>query len=100
MLNQRSLVIAISLVPAAAIVGLLLIPLWISVRVESDAGLSFGLRAYYALSSDPFSYPTLFNTTVFSAVAVLAELFFGVPSAWIVQRTNLPHKRRSLTFIT
>ena len=77
--NQRSLVIGISLVPAAAIVGLLLIPLWISVRVESDAGVSFGLRAYYALFSDPVSYRTLFNTTVFSAVAVLTALFFGVP---------------------
>ena len=100
MLNQRSLVIAISLVPAAAIVGLLLIPLWISVRVESDAGVSFGLRAYYALFSDPFSYRTLFNTTVFSAVAVLTALFFGVPSAWIVERTNLPHKGLSFTLMT
>ena len=98
--NQRSLVIGISFVPAAAIVGLLLIPLWISVRVESDAGVSFGLRAYYALFSDPFSYRTLFNTTVFSAVAVLTALFFGVPSAWIVERTNLPHKGLSFTLMT
>jgi len=98
--NQRSLVIGISLVPAAAIVGLLLIPLWVSVRVESDAGASFGLRAYYALFSDPFSYRTLFNTTVFSAVAVLTALFFGVPSAWIVERTNLPHKGLSFTLMT
>ena len=65
MLSQRSLVIGISLVPATAIVGLLLIPLWISVRVEGEAGVSFGLRAYHALLSDPFSYRTLFNTTVF-----------------------------------
>ena len=100
MLSQRSLVIGISLVPAAAIVGLLLIPLWVSVRVESEAGVSFGLRAYYALFSDPFSYRTLFNTAVFSGVAVLTALFFGVPAAWIVERTNLPHKGLLFTLMT
>ncbi len=100
MLSQRSLLIGISLVPAAAIVGLLLIPIWVSVRVESEAGVSFGLRAYYALLSDPFSYRTLFNTTVFSAVTVLTALLFGVPAAWIVERTDLPHKGLSFTLMT
>jgi iron(III) transport system permease protein len=98
--TQRSLVIAISLVPAAAIVGLLLVPLWVSVRVESEAGAYFGLRAYFTLFSDPFSYRTLFNTAVFSTVAVLTALFFGVPAAWIVERTNLPHKELSFTLMT
>jgi len=100
MLSQRSLVIGISLIPAAAIVGLLLIPIWISVRVESEAGVSFGLRAYHALFSDPFSYRTLFNTTIFSGVTVLTALFFGVPAAWIVERTDLPHKGLSFTLMT
>ena len=100
MLSQRSLVIGISLVPTAAIVGLLLIPLWISVRVESEAGVSFGLRAYQALLSDPFSYRTLLNTAVFSGVAVLTALFFGVPAAWIVERTNLPRKGLLFTMMT
>jgi iron(III) transport system permease protein len=100
MLSQRSLLIAISLVPAAAIVGLLLVPLWVSVRVESEGGISFGLRAYYTLFSDPFSYRTLFNTAVFSAVAVLTALFFGVPAAWIVERTDLPRKGLSFTLMT
>jgi len=68
MLNQRSLVIGISLVPAAAIVGLLLIPLWVSVRVESDAGASsvcapitlcFPIRFLIARSSTRLSFPPL-----------------------------------------
>jgi iron(III) transport system permease protein len=100
MLSQRSLIIAISLIPAAAIVALLLIPIWISVRVESDAGVSFGLHAYQTLFSDPFSYRTLFNSTVFSAVAMLTALFFGVPAAWIVERTNLPRKELTFTLMT
>ena len=100
MLSQRSLLIGVSLIPAAAIVGLLLIPIWVSVRVDGEAGVSFGLRAYYALLSDPFSYRTLFNTTVFSAVTVLTALLFGVPAAWIVERTDLPHKGLSFTLMT
>lgn len=99
-MTQRSVVIAISLVPAAAIVGLLIVPLWVSVRVESDAGFSFGLRAYATLFADPFSYRTLFNTALFSAAAVATALFFGVPAAWIVERTNLPRKGLVFTLMT
>ena len=100
MLSQRSLLLAVGLVPALAIVGLLLIPVWISVHVADGAGISFGLRAYHALLSDPFSYRTLLNTTVFSLVTVLTALFFGVPAAWIVERTDLPHKELPFTLMT
>ncbi len=98
--SQRSLLIAVALVPAAAIVGLLLIPLWVSVRIDAEAGSFFSLSAYRALFSDPFSYRTLFNTAVFSAVAVATALFFGVPAAWIVERTNLPGKGLLFTLMT
>jgi iron(III) transport system permease protein len=100
MLNQRSLVLAIGLIPALAIVGLLLIPVWISLRVESEAGSFFGLSAYHALLSDPFSYRTLLNTAIFSLATVLTALFFGVPAAWIVERTDLPHKALPFTLMT
>jgi len=98
--TQRSVLIAIALIPAAAIVGLLVIPIWVSVRVETDAGFAFSLHAYRALFSDPFSYRTLFNTAVFSAVATLTALSFGVPSAWIVERTTLPRKGLVFTLMT
>src|SRR4051812_288678 len=99
-LNQRSILIAIALVPAALIVGLLLIPLWVSVHADTEAGSAFSLRAYGALFSDPFSYRTLFNTAIFSAVATLTALFFGVPAAWVVERTTLPRKAIVFTFMT
>ena len=100
MLSQRSLLIGVSVVPAAAIVGLLLIPVWISFRVEGDAGAGFGIRAYHALFSDPFSYRTLLNTGIFSFVTVLTALLFGVPAAWIVERTDLPRKEWPFTLMT
>src|SRR5262249_45569800 len=71
-----------------------------SVRAERCAGLSFGLRAYQALLADPFSYRTLFNAAVLSGLAVLTALFFGVPAAWIVERTNLPRKGLLFTMMT
>lgn len=100
MLSQRSLLIGVSIVPAAAIVGLLLIPAWISFRVEGETGLTFGIQAYRTLFSDPFSYRTLLNTAVFSLVTVLTALLFGVPAAWIVERTDLPHKEWLFTLMT
>jgi len=98
--SQRSILIAVALVPAAAIVGLLVIPVWVSVRGDAEAGVGFSLAAYRALFSDPFSYRTLFNTTVFSAVATLTALSFGVPTAWIVERTTLPRKGLVFTLMT
>src|ERR1051325_9293921 len=98
--SQRSLLIAIALVPAAAIVGLLLIPVWVSIRADTDAGAVFSLRAYRALFSDPFSYRTLFNTAIFCSIATLTALSFGVPAAWIVERTTLPRKGLVFTFMT
>ena len=100
-LTQRSILIAVALIPAAAIVGLLLIPIWVSVRAETESGGAvFSLRAYRALFSDPFSYRTLFNTAIFSSVATLTALSFGVPAAWIVERTTLPRKGLVFTFMT
>src|ERR1041385_4546105 len=98
--SQRSLLISIALLPAAAIVGLLLIPVWVSIRADTDSGAVFSLNAYRALFSDPFSYRTLFNTAIFSAVATLTALLCGVPVAWIVERTTLPRKGLVFTFMT
>ncbi len=98
--TQRSVLIAIALIPAAAIVGLLLIPVWVSIRADTDAGAVFSLRAYRALFSDPFSYRTLFNTAIFCSIATLTALSFGVPAAWIVERTTLPRKGLVFTFMT
>src|SRR5581483_10038961 len=88
--TQRSVLIAIALIPAAAIVGLLLIPVWVSIRADTDAGAVFSLRAYRAL----------FTTAIFCSIATLTALSFGVPAAWIVERTTLPRKGLVFTFMT
>lgn len=98
--GQRSLLIGISLVPAAAIVGLLLILLWISFRVEGETEITYGIQAYTSLYADPFVYRTLLNTAVFSLVTMATALLFGIPAAWLVERTDLPHKELPFTLMT
>lgn len=94
------MLVGISLVPAAAIVGLLLILVWISFRVEGESGITYGIEAYSSLYADPFVYRTLLNTAVFSLITVATALFFGVPAAWLVERTNLPYKELPFTLMT
>lgn len=99
-LSQRSLLVAVAFVPAAAIVGLLLILIGISFRLEEEVGVTYGVDAYFVLFGDPFAYRTLLNTTIFSFVAVTVALLFGVPAAWLVERTNLPRKEFPFTLMT
>jgi len=94
------LLIGLSLVPAGAIVGLLLILVWISFRFEGDGGISYGIHAYNLLYADPFVARTLLNTALFSLVTVATALFFGVPAAWLVERTDLPFKELPFTLMT
>jgi len=98
--NQRSLLIGLSLIPAAAIVGLLLILLCISFRIEGETGIVHGIEAYYSLYADPFVYRTLLNTAIFSLATVVTALLFGIPAAWLVERTNLPRKELPFTLMT
>jgi iron(III) transport system permease protein len=77
----------ILLIPSAAIVGLLLFTLWISLRTSVTGG-GFTLANYAALLSDSFALTALANTLVFAAVAVLVALVFGLLLAWIVERTD------------
>jgi iron(III) transport system permease protein len=98
--DQRSLLIGLSLVPAGAIVGLLLILVWISFRFEGQDGTTYGIQAYISLYADPFVTRTLLNTALFSLVTVATALFFGVPAAWLVERTDLPHKELPFTLMT
>lgn len=85
--QRPSLPVAILLVPAALIVGLLLFTLWISLRTAVTAG-RFTLGNYVALVSDSFALTALANTIVFAAVAVVVALVLGLILAWIVERTD------------
>jgi iron(III) transport system permease protein len=49
---------------------------------------------------DPFTYRVLANTLLFSAITLIVALSFGLPIAWLLERTDFPGKRSVLTLLT
>jgi iron(III) transport system permease protein len=91
--------VVVAALPAAAIVGLLVIVLWISVRVSVAAdGLT--LDHYRSVFGDPFAYRALLNTAGFTAVATAVSLVLGLPLAWLVERTDLRGRSAVYTLAT
>ncbi len=74
-----------------AIVGLLLFVLWMSVA-KTSAGLATGgytVANYGALFRDPLVAHAAWNTLVFALLTTLVAGAFGLPLAWLAERTDL-----------
>ena len=72
---------------------LVLITFWTSI-IEGipGAGTSYTFNHYIAVYADPFTYTALLNTGGFAIVTTLVSLLFGVPIAWLVERTTMSFK--------
>jgi iron(III) transport system permease protein len=75
---------------------------WLSVRegrpIDPEAVYSF--THYVEVFSDSFAYEVLLNTMGFSLITLLVALLFGLPAAWLVERTDLPGKSFLYTLMT
>ena len=82
------------LLAAAALIGLILLPLgWLAyMSVRSDAG--FTLAHYARVLGDPPLQKALWNTVVLAFWSGLLALVIGAPLAWLTARTDLPWRRR------
>jgi iron(III) transport system permease protein len=85
-----------------AIVGLLLFVVWLSLLdgLPGAATTTYSLRYYAELAADPFARTTMLNTLGFTAITLLVALGFGLPTAWLVERTDLPRKGTALTIMS
>jgi iron(III) transport system permease protein len=83
------------------ILALLVIIIALSFRTGSlgaaDAAWSFA--NYPTIFLDSFTYRVLANTIGFALTTLLVALFFGVPIAWLVERSDLPAKPLLFTFM-
>jgi iron(III) transport system permease protein len=83
-------------VVAASIVILALLAIVIALSFRSGslgaADAAWSLANYPAIFLDPFTYRVLANTIGFALTSLLVALFFGVPIAWLVERSDLPAK--------
>lgn len=79
-----------------------LIIFWLSFRVglPIDPDATYSTVHYTTVFSDPFVYRVLLNTLGFAVTTLVVSLAFGLPAAWLVERTDLPGKSVLYTLMT
>ena len=98
---------AVLMVGVAAFFSLLILaPLivvfWLSFFEGSllDPVTHYSFNNYVKVFTEPFTYKVLWNTAGFSLIALAVSFFFGLPAAWLVERTDFPGKTVLLTLMT
>jgi len=96
------IIVGVVLVLSVAILATLAVVLWTSfLDGPLDEAESVGtLGNYLEVVEDSQTWSVILNTLVFSTVATSVALFFGVPCAWLAERTDLPGKTVLFTFMT
>jgi iron(III) transport system permease protein len=93
--------VALSILACLVIAALLGVAIWLSFAegTPGDYHLGYTLAHYEEIFSSPFTYRVIGNTVAFSAIALAVALAFGLPLAWLVERTDLPGKRLIFTLL-
>ena len=95
------LFLAVVLVATVVILATLTIVIWLSFRegTPGDPNAYWTFENYPAVFLSEFTYRVLANTLGFSLVTLIVSLAFGVPAAWLAERTDLPGKSMLFTFM-
>ena len=73
---------------------------WAFGKTGQAEPIVYTLNHYRKIFTDPFTYKTFLNTVGFAGTAMLVSLLFAVPTAWLVERTDLPGKNFILMLVT
>jgi iron(III) transport system permease protein len=94
--------VAVTVVASAIIVVPPVVVLLLSFREGRpiDPGQAYSFAHYITVFSDPFIYRVLLNTLGVALTTLVVALAFGVPAAWLVERTDLNGKPIVLTLMT
>lgn len=94
--------VAVTLATSAIVVVPPAIVLMLSFREGRpiDPGEPYSLAHYIAVFGDPFIYGVLANTLGVALITLAVALAFGVPAAWLVERSDLKGKPVVLTLMT
>ena len=87
---------------ACVIVLLLAVVLWLALfgGLPGGKGTGFTIEHIRDVLLNATSYRIVLNTLLFSFVSLVVALLFGLPAAWMVERTDLPGKTFLLTMMT
>jgi iron(III) transport system permease protein len=98
---SQSLLLAVAGSTAVAIVGLLMMVVWMSLRTGVPGQLSsYTLSNYTSLLADPYSYRVMVTTLIFSAVTIAVSVPLGFVFAWLIERTDMPYKALAMSLLS
>ena len=86
---------------SAVVLCLLGMVLWLSWTNGSpgDADLTYTAQNFVEVFSDRRTLTVLIDTITFSLIALVVALAFGVPAAWLAERTDFPAKTLLFTLM-
>ncbi|MBF8254103.1 MAG: binding-protein-dependent transport system inner membrane protein, partial [Deltaproteobacteria bacterium] len=92
--QTSSALLSLALVPMAVIAILVAVMFWISLQKGAFGTPSaiYTLDNYRDVFTDPFVYRVAANTLIFTATATFVALLFGLPIAWLAERTTIAGK--------
>ena len=95
------LMLVLTIATSVVIIACLLTVFWISfIKGDPDAAHSYTLSNYPAVVTDARTWQVLWNTLGFAVSSLLVSFLFGLPAAWLVERTDLPGKPVVFTLMT
>ena len=92
--QTSSALLSLAALPMAVILVLVIAMFWVSLQKGALGTPSaiYTLANYREVFADPFIIGVAVNTLIFTVTATLVALLFGLPVAWLVERTTLPGK--------
>lgn len=93
--------VGLSVFACLVIASLLGVAIWLSFAegTPGDFHLGYSLANYREIFLSAFTYRVVGNTFIFSAIALTVALAFGLPIAWLIERTDFPGKRLVFTLL-
>src|SRR5947208_15313832 len=94
---SKLLLLGIAGIAALAIVGLLTMIVWMSLRTGVPGQLSsYNLNNYTLLLIDPYSYRVMMITLGFAGVTIAVSVPLGFFFSLFIQRTYLPYQHLAI----
>jgi len=96
------LMLATVLLGCLLIIALVVVVIWMGFfeGLPGDEDREFTLSQYSEIFFDPATYRLFWTTAQFSVISIVVACSFGIPAAWIAERTDLPGKTVLFTFMT
>ena len=93
-------ILTVAGVAALAILGLLLMIVWMSLRTGVPGQPSpYTLSNYTSLLTDPYSYRVMVTTLIFAAITISVSVPLGFVFAWFIERSDMPYKATAMSLL-